>query len=108
MRKRRRLWLAAVLALAAAAGVVLYLMYREPPPYDRVREGMTWEEVEALVGEPTLGVSLTGSGRLRKTYPEKGGRVRVEYENDRVVRVEYVPDNPDPDFWERLSRLFSG
>jgi hypothetical protein len=104
--RKRRVWLAALLVLVAAVGALLFLMYRDPPPYDRVREGMTWEEVEALVGEPSLGVELTRRGNLRKTYPEKDGRVRVEYEGERAVRVEFVPDNPDPDFWERLSRLF--
>src|SRR5262245_50018090 len=106
MRKRRRLELAAVPVLAAAVTAFLFVLYRDPPPYDRVREGMTWEEVEALVGEPALGVAMTRGGNLRKTYAEKGGRLRVDYRDEVAVRVEFIPDNPDPDFWERLSRLF--
>jgi hypothetical protein len=107
----RRRWVRIVLGLLAvllvAAGLFLGLRGPAPEPrYLQLKKGMKWDEAEAVLKAKPHSMYLV-HGRLEKEYVDVDGRVRVEIggeDGDEVVDWEYLPDNPNPDLFQRFAK----
>src|SRR5262249_33731149 len=103
MRRLLLIVLAVLLLPVATFGAFLALRPAAAQPrYPQIEFGMSWEKVEEILGAPHL--TYLWHGRLCKDYVDVDGRTTVTYDVDTVAEVVYVPDNPNPDFWVRVSK----
>jgi hypothetical protein len=97
MRRRKLLVALAGLAVAVAAGAIV-LWPREDrvtrANYDRIRDGMTRAEVEAILGPPGP------PGDFRTGH----GETRVVFEDGSTANTRWIPDDPAKPLpnWSRL------
>lgn len=106
-----------MLALVVVGAVWLYL--QSLPSFDpddkriqRLRIGMTPDEVERVLGRPT-GPTTDGDGMQwvwgsRSESSSQTHRIEVYYRDGRVVRVGgdsvYVQSSGPPTFWDRVKK----
>jgi hypothetical protein len=73
--------------------------------YEALQPGMTWEEVEAILG--SCKIALQDCGSLYATWKWKGYYIFVEFERDFSTGETWLLDKgikeiPSPSFLERL------
>jgi hypothetical protein len=108
MTRRKKLAISVVAILAlAAAGVGAAVALRGPSmqsKYEQLREGMTYDEVVSLLGEPSRGLwpdERLGYGR----WSGDDGRVYVFFTDGKVVGMGFLEEQP-PGFLDRLRSWF--
>jgi hypothetical protein len=106
MRKRLTIGLAAFLLVGGLFGLLLWLRGpAEQPRYLRIERGMDWERVDEIMGDQPFETYMSvEKGLLRKSFKDVDGKALVVFDGDVVKDVQYVPDNPNPDFFERLAK----
>jgi hypothetical protein len=87
--RRRILWLSAVLLLAVVVGVAWLLLPRSQitrANFDRIQEGMNWEEVWDMIGPPrALEMGLIPVNGFRPRCWENGPNwIWVDFVDDKV------------------------
>jgi hypothetical protein len=113
MRRRRRL----ALVLVAAVAVPLFLFWWTRPypcqdTFDRVREGMTVDEVVATVGGPpgcyrSIPISRARTGdwdsEQEREWDTDDGIFCVRFDDEwRVKSIDVWPDRDKPTAWDVL------
>jgi hypothetical protein len=123
MRNRRLLWCLAAGAFLLAAGAVLWVVVRvlpdriTPENYDRIAEGMTQGEVEAILGRPADLDNLWAAKPLPKSSIWAGEQwtIMVEFDASGRVLARACEEGgegelrelfglPELTFWQKLRR----
>jgi len=99
MTRRKTLAIAGVavaLALAAAVGVVVALRGSSfERRLEQVREGMTYDEVVAMIGNHDVGRLETYAPCFMAVWKNRRGHVWVHFDGDeRVIRKDFTPIEP--------------
>jgi hypothetical protein len=91
MKKKRLLLTAGLLVMLASAGFVIMLAVQDSPGVtkanlDRIEEGMTRKEVEAIFGCQGAQTRPYRRGSVIKWLAEDGGSATVDFDLDGFVR----------------------
>ena len=117
MKKRRLLLGVGVLAVLGMAGMVVWESQPRPgitrANYERIREGMTLVEVEAILGRPGDGFGGDGDTPRVRFWQGDHVKVTVWFDTDGCVEAgwcgtgeeEWEPLTEDEGFLDRLRRL---
>ncbi|WP_333844861.1 outer membrane protein assembly factor BamE domain-containing protein [Pelomicrobium sp.] len=83
----RSLLLAAVLVTLAACGAKV-----TQENFDKIKAGMTQEEVTALLGEPTesSGFSLGNLSGTSAVWKDRDGAIHIQFVNGKVLSKQFV------------------
>lgn len=83
----RSLLLAAALVVLAACGSKV-----TQENFDKIKAGMTQEEVTALLGEPTesSGFSLGNLSGTSAVWKDKNGAIHIQFVNGKVLSKQFV------------------
>lgn len=111
-RKPIILCLLLLVLLSALAVVGGHYYIRKPPinreAYAKIKEAMTREEVEAILGKPDRPADQTSVWNIwRGTGYDAGTTTFVRYENDIVVAVKCIPDD-EPTLLEMVIKKWLG
>ncbi len=83
----RSLLIAAALAALVACGTKV-----TQENFDKIKAGMTQEEVTALLGEPTeaSGFSLGNLSGTSAVWKDKNGAIHIQFVNGKVLSKQFV------------------
>jgi hypothetical protein len=118
--KRWRWWLLAGVLSLAFIGIALIPGPAPVRPFDRIRIGMTWNEVNAVIGqirqEERSGRRILfvnegsakpapGESDVAMTYGFETGQLTVAFVGDRVVHKSSISVSPSRTLWAKLRLL---